>query len=159
MYIPFSAVYKTQGFKEPNTQTYLSGCPIKVQVLEVERLTSTKRVRAFMDSTCICQYIRFNTLTCIFLPPSYDYAFNFRFVFLFITSEGSSPLKFLHPSHLVFILIHLFPHSGKCFFEKALKADYKFNKLRSASPRPPLSPVFCSMWTHEALLFHLECQI
>ncbi|XP_059776512.1 phospholipase D1 isoform X2 [Balaenoptera ricei] len=44
VYIPFSAVYKTQGFKEPNTQTYLSGCPIKVQVLEVERLTSTKRV-------------------------------------------------------------------------------------------------------------------
>ncbi|XP_060005985.1 phospholipase D1 isoform X2 [Lagenorhynchus albirostris] len=44
VYIPFSAIYKTQGFKEPNTQTYLSGCPIKVQVLEVERLTSTKRV-------------------------------------------------------------------------------------------------------------------
>ncbi|XP_068402345.1 phospholipase D1 isoform X2 [Eschrichtius robustus] len=44
VYIPFSAVYKTQGFKQPNTQTYLSGCPIKVQVLEVERLTSTKRV-------------------------------------------------------------------------------------------------------------------
>ncbi|XP_007464776.1 PREDICTED: phospholipase D1 isoform X2 [Lipotes vexillifer] len=43
-YIPFSAIYKTQGFKEPNTQTYLSGCPIKVQVLEVERLTSTKKV-------------------------------------------------------------------------------------------------------------------
>lgn len=44
VYIPFSAVYKTQGFKEPNIQTYLSGCPIKVQVLEVERFTSTKRV-------------------------------------------------------------------------------------------------------------------
>eukprot|EP00070_Physeter_catodon_P019702 XP_023980108.1 phospholipase D1 isoform X2 [Physeter catodon] len=44
VYIPYSAIYKTQGFKEPNTQTYLSGCPIKVQVLEVERLTSTKRV-------------------------------------------------------------------------------------------------------------------
>ncbi|XP_070322519.1 phospholipase D1 isoform X2 [Odocoileus virginianus] len=44
VYIPFSAVYKTQGFKEPNVQTYLSGCPIKVQVLEVERFTSTKRV-------------------------------------------------------------------------------------------------------------------
>ncbi|XP_061024323.1 phospholipase D1 isoform X4 [Dama dama] len=44
VYIPFSAIYKTQGFKEPNIQTYLSGCPIKVQVLEVERFTSTKRV-------------------------------------------------------------------------------------------------------------------
>uniref|UniRef100_A0A8C5KRK9 Phospholipase n=1 Tax=Jaculus jaculus TaxID=51337 RepID=A0A8C5KRK9_JACJA len=42
--IPFSAVYKTQGFKEPNIQTYLSGCPIKAQVLEVERFTSTTRV-------------------------------------------------------------------------------------------------------------------
>ncbi|XP_039092444.1 phospholipase D1 isoform X2 [Hyaena hyaena] len=42
--IPFSAVYKTQGFKEPNIQTYLTGCPIKAQVLEVERFTSTTRV-------------------------------------------------------------------------------------------------------------------
>ncbi|XP_019657673.1 phospholipase D1 isoform X2 [Ailuropoda melanoleuca] len=42
--IPFSAIYKTQGFKEPNIQTYLSGCPIKAQVLEVERFTSTARV-------------------------------------------------------------------------------------------------------------------
>nr|XP_035931524.1 phospholipase D1 isoform X4 [Halichoerus grypus] len=42
--IPFSAIYKTQGFKEPNIQTYLSGCPIKAQVLEVERFTSTTRV-------------------------------------------------------------------------------------------------------------------
>ncbi|XP_054436526.1 phospholipase D1 isoform X2 [Pteronotus mesoamericanus] len=46
VYIPFSAVYKTQGFKEPNVQTYLSGCPIKAQVLEVERFTSTTRVRS-----------------------------------------------------------------------------------------------------------------
>ncbi|XP_037381005.1 phospholipase D1 isoform X2 [Talpa occidentalis] len=38
--IPFSAIYETQGFKEPNIQTYLSGCPIKAQVLEVERFTS-----------------------------------------------------------------------------------------------------------------------
>uniref|UniRef100_A0A2K5M4Z1 Phospholipase n=1 Tax=Cercocebus atys TaxID=9531 RepID=A0A2K5M4Z1_CERAT len=44
VYIPFSAVYNTQGFKEPNIQTYLSGCPIKAQVLEVERFTSTTRV-------------------------------------------------------------------------------------------------------------------
>ncbi|XP_064348871.1 phospholipase D1 isoform X4 [Camelus dromedarius] len=44
VYIPFSAIYKTQGFKEPDVQTYLSGCPIKVQVLEVERFTSTTRV-------------------------------------------------------------------------------------------------------------------
>ncbi|VTJ91817.1 Hypothetical predicted protein, partial [Marmota monax] len=42
-YIPFSAIYNTQGFKEPNIQTYLSGCPIKAQVLEVERFTSTTR--------------------------------------------------------------------------------------------------------------------
>ncbi|XP_040336682.1 phospholipase D1 isoform X2 [Herpailurus yagouaroundi] len=42
--IPFSAIYKTQGFKEPNVQTYLTGCPIKAQVLEVERFTSTTRV-------------------------------------------------------------------------------------------------------------------
>uniref|UniRef100_A0A8C0RTP7 Phospholipase n=1 Tax=Canis lupus familiaris TaxID=9615 RepID=A0A8C0RTP7_CANLF len=42
--IPFSAIYKTQGFKEPNIQTYLSGCPVQAQVLEVERFTSTTRV-------------------------------------------------------------------------------------------------------------------
>uniref|UniRef100_A0A8C6HTU1 Phospholipase n=1 Tax=Mus spicilegus TaxID=10103 RepID=A0A8C6HTU1_MUSSI len=42
--IPFSSIYNTQGFKEPNIQTYLSGCPIKAQVLEVERFTSTSRV-------------------------------------------------------------------------------------------------------------------
>ncbi|XP_036204024.1 phospholipase D1 isoform X4 [Myotis myotis] len=46
VYIPFSAIYKTQGFKEPNVQTYLSGCPIKAQVLEVERFTSTTRARS-----------------------------------------------------------------------------------------------------------------
>ncbi|XP_066204049.1 phospholipase D1 isoform X3 [Saccopteryx leptura] len=46
VYIPFSAIYKTQGFKEPNVQMYLSGCPIKAQVLEVERFTSTSRVRS-----------------------------------------------------------------------------------------------------------------
>lgn len=57
VYIPFSAIYKTQGFKEPNVQTYLSGCPIKAQVLEVERFTSTTRVSAFMDSTCISQCV------------------------------------------------------------------------------------------------------
>ncbi|OBS80515.1 hypothetical protein A6R68_21280, partial [Neotoma lepida] len=33
-----------EGFKEPNIQTYLSGCPVKAQVLEVERFTSTTRV-------------------------------------------------------------------------------------------------------------------
>nr|XP_048308598.1 phospholipase D1 isoform X2 [Myodes glareolus] len=43
-YIPFSSIYNTQGFKEPNIQTYLSGCPVKAQVLEVERFTSTSRV-------------------------------------------------------------------------------------------------------------------
>ncbi|XP_031232340.1 phospholipase D1 isoform X2 [Mastomys coucha] len=43
-YIPFSSIYNTQGFKEPNIQTYLSGCPVRAQVLEVERFTSTSRV-------------------------------------------------------------------------------------------------------------------
>nr|XP_033814661.1 phospholipase D1 isoform X1 [Geotrypetes seraphini]XP_033814662.1 phospholipase D1 isoform X1 [Geotrypetes seraphini]XP_033814663.1 phospholipase D1 isoform X1 [Geotrypetes seraphini] len=42
--IPFSAIYDTQGFKEPNIRTYLTGCPIKVRVLEVERFTSTSKV-------------------------------------------------------------------------------------------------------------------
>ncbi|XP_074859720.1 phospholipase D1 isoform X2 [Carettochelys insculpta] len=42
--IPFSAIYNTQGFKEPHIQTYLIGCPVKVRVLEVERFTSTKKV-------------------------------------------------------------------------------------------------------------------
>ncbi|XP_074154293.1 phospholipase D1 isoform X2 [Sminthopsis crassicaudata] len=42
--IPFSAIYHTQGFKDPNITTYLTGCPIKAQVLEVERFTSTTRV-------------------------------------------------------------------------------------------------------------------
>ncbi|XP_075403142.1 phospholipase D1 [Tenrec ecaudatus] len=42
--IPFSAVYNTQGFKEPNIQTYLAGCPVKAQVLDVERFTSTTKV-------------------------------------------------------------------------------------------------------------------
>ncbi|XP_052036674.1 phospholipase D1 isoform X1 [Apodemus sylvaticus] len=42
--IPFSSIYNTQGFKEPNIQTYLSGCPVKAQVLEVERFTSTSRM-------------------------------------------------------------------------------------------------------------------
>lgn len=46
VYIPFSAIYKTQGFKEPNVQMYLSGCSIKAQVLEVERFTSATRVRS-----------------------------------------------------------------------------------------------------------------
>lgn len=58
-YIPFSSIYNTQGFKEPNIQTYLSGCPVKAQVLEVERFTSTSRVRVlwvhqfwFLSSAC-----------------------------------------------------------------------------------------------------------
>ncbi|XP_044525488.1 phospholipase D1 [Gracilinanus agilis] len=42
--IPFSIIYHTKGFKEPNITTYLSGYPIKAQVLEVERFTSTTRV-------------------------------------------------------------------------------------------------------------------
>ncbi|XP_077146655.1 phospholipase D1 isoform X1 [Ranitomeya variabilis] len=39
--IPFSAIYNTQGFKEPDLQTFLIGCPIKVRVLEVERFASS----------------------------------------------------------------------------------------------------------------------
>lgn len=42
--IPFSAVYETQGFKEPSVQTYLPGCPVRARVLEVERFTSATRV-------------------------------------------------------------------------------------------------------------------
>uniref|UniRef100_A0A8B9F5P0 phospholipase D n=1 Tax=Amazona collaria TaxID=241587 RepID=A0A8B9F5P0_9PSIT len=42
--IPFSAIYHTHGFKEPGTQTYLTGCPVRVRVSEVERFTSTKKV-------------------------------------------------------------------------------------------------------------------
>uniref|UniRef100_A0A663MKF8 phospholipase D n=1 Tax=Athene cunicularia TaxID=194338 RepID=A0A663MKF8_ATHCN len=38
------AIYHTHGFKEPGTQTYLTGCPVRVRVLEVERFTSTKKV-------------------------------------------------------------------------------------------------------------------
>lgn len=42
--IPFSAVYETQGFKEPSVQTYLPGCPVRARVLDVERFTSATRV-------------------------------------------------------------------------------------------------------------------
>ncbi|XP_063772323.1 phospholipase D1 isoform X2 [Pseudophryne corroboree] len=39
--IPFSAIYNTKGFKEPDLQSFLTGCPIKVRVLEVERFASS----------------------------------------------------------------------------------------------------------------------
>ncbi|XP_034990040.1 phospholipase D1 isoform X2 [Zootoca vivipara] len=42
--IPFSAIYNTKGFKEAHAQPYLTGCPIRVRVLEVERCTSTTKV-------------------------------------------------------------------------------------------------------------------
>ncbi|XP_072852294.2 phospholipase D1 [Pogona vitticeps] len=42
--IPFSAIYNTKGFKEAHLQIYLTGCPIRVRVLEVERFTSTTKV-------------------------------------------------------------------------------------------------------------------
>uniref|UniRef100_UPI00398E7DEE phospholipase D1-like isoform X2 n=1 Tax=Pristiophorus japonicus TaxID=55135 RepID=UPI00398E7DEE len=42
--IPFSAIYKTKSFKEPEIQVYLPGVPIKAIVLEVERFTSTTKV-------------------------------------------------------------------------------------------------------------------
>lgn len=158
MYIPFSAVYKTQGFKEPNIQTYLSGCPIKVQVLEVERFTSTKRVRAYMDSTCIHQNLWLNTLTFIFLPSGYDYVFNFQFVFMFMTSESSSPQIFASFSFSLYSCMPLPPFWKKNFF-KVIKTVYNYNTLQSAFPTLPVSPVFCSVWTRGALLFHLECQL
>ncbi|XP_061493302.1 phospholipase D1 isoform X1 [Rhineura floridana] len=42
--IPFSAIYNTKGFKEAHIQIYLTGFPIRVRVLEVERFTSTTKV-------------------------------------------------------------------------------------------------------------------
>lgn len=42
--IPFSSIYNTKGFKEAHLQIYLTGCPIRVRVLEVERFTSTSKV-------------------------------------------------------------------------------------------------------------------
>ncbi|XP_078420518.1 phospholipase D1-like isoform X4 [Cetorhinus maximus] len=42
--IPFSAIYKTKSFKEPQIQVYLPGEPIKAHVVEVERFTSTSKV-------------------------------------------------------------------------------------------------------------------
>ncbi|XP_043854121.1 LOW QUALITY PROTEIN: phospholipase D1 [Dromiciops gliroides] len=41
--IPFSVIYHTQGLRSQNNDL-LTGCPIKAQVLEVERFTSTTRV-------------------------------------------------------------------------------------------------------------------
>ncbi|XP_051874747.1 phospholipase D1-like isoform X2 [Pristis pectinata] len=42
--IPFSAVYQTKGFKEPEIQVYVPGAFIKARVVDVERFTSTKKV-------------------------------------------------------------------------------------------------------------------
>lgn len=39
--IPFSAVYKTVGFKEAEAQVYLTNVPITAKILEVERFTMT----------------------------------------------------------------------------------------------------------------------
>ncbi|KAM4693728.1 phospholipase D1 isoform 1-T2 [Discoglossus pictus] len=39
--IPFSTIYNTKAFKEPEVKTFLNGCPIKVRVLEVERFASS----------------------------------------------------------------------------------------------------------------------
>ncbi|XP_007517979.1 phospholipase D1 isoform X2 [Erinaceus europaeus] len=44
--IPFSAIYETQGFKELNLKTYLSGCPIMARVLGVERFTSASKAHS-----------------------------------------------------------------------------------------------------------------
>uniref|UniRef100_A0A671QBD8 Phospholipase n=1 Tax=Sinocyclocheilus anshuiensis TaxID=1608454 RepID=A0A671QBD8_9TELE len=39
--IPFSAVYKTIGFKEPGAHVFLTALPITAKILEVERFTSS----------------------------------------------------------------------------------------------------------------------
>ncbi|XP_053566112.1 phospholipase D1 [Bombina bombina] len=44
--IPFFAIYKTKGFKEPDLQSYLIGMPIKVKVMEVERFASSSSSKA-----------------------------------------------------------------------------------------------------------------
>uniref|UniRef100_A0A671Q524 Phospholipase n=1 Tax=Sinocyclocheilus anshuiensis TaxID=1608454 RepID=A0A671Q524_9TELE len=40
--IPFSAVYKTIGFKEPGAHVFLTALPITAKILEVERFTSAQ---------------------------------------------------------------------------------------------------------------------
>uniref|UniRef100_A0A8C2PR23 Phospholipase n=1 Tax=Cyprinus carpio TaxID=7962 RepID=A0A8C2PR23_CYPCA len=40
--IPFSAVYKTIGFKEPGAHVFLTALPITAKILEVERFTSVR---------------------------------------------------------------------------------------------------------------------
>ncbi|XP_056306096.1 phospholipase D1 [Danio aesculapii] len=40
--IPFSAVYKTKGFKEPGARVFLTALPITAKILEVERFTSAQ---------------------------------------------------------------------------------------------------------------------
>lgn len=52
--IPFSAIYNTKGFKEPHVQLYLTGCPVRVRVLEVERFTSTTKVRSTLSVILSC---------------------------------------------------------------------------------------------------------
>ncbi|XP_053315348.1 phospholipase D1 isoform X1 [Spea bombifrons] len=44
--IPFSAIYNTKSFKEPDLQSYLLGCTIKVKVLEMERFASSSSSKA-----------------------------------------------------------------------------------------------------------------
>ncbi|XP_064188712.1 phospholipase D1-like isoform X2 [Anguilla rostrata] len=40
--IPFSAIYKTTGFKEPDARVYVGSFPITAKILEVERFTSAQ---------------------------------------------------------------------------------------------------------------------
>ncbi|KAH0507440.1 Phospholipase D1 [Microtus ochrogaster] len=68
-YIPFSSIYNTQGFKEPNIQTYLSGCPVKAQVLEVERFTSSSRVRALWVHPVQGFFVKHASLNSLTLEP------------------------------------------------------------------------------------------
>ncbi|XP_065114500.1 phospholipase D1 isoform X1 [Paramisgurnus dabryanus] len=41
-YIPFSAVYKTRGFKESGARVFIPAVPITAKILEVERFTSAQ---------------------------------------------------------------------------------------------------------------------
>lgn len=40
--IPYSAVYKTTGFKEPDTRVFLATLPITARILEVERFNAAQ---------------------------------------------------------------------------------------------------------------------
>lgn len=107
-YIPFSSIYNTQGFKEPNIQTYLSGCPIKAQVLEVERFTSTTRVSALWVhlvsilstvSIILTPDSLFPTVMLLVMlwvpPPTSLHISAFYFLLIYSLFSSSSPLSLM----------------------------------------------------------------